>query len=168
MEQTNLTTIFDGTFLAEILNFNGNFAEVAPTDDELMGEEEVGEMNDLEKAIFTVSQKKKEESDGLAESICGKKLEEMNDDGELDFYTELIRRKSTPEQLRKFLSLRAEYTCISKIMWVLIRNRIPLTKEGSTASLRPGWKIVNGMDKESMIEKLFDVVPFGLRKMTRR
>jgi len=141
--------IFSNTILDEISNFEGELVPIVLSRNQfLLFEREIDEMKDVEKTIFSLWARKHQEKFELLCKITGKDLGRM-DYGDLEeivigFVTEtdFINKK-------KLDSLQREVNLLYSLLWDLIRLRFG---EEITLDLRPGYKIVTGVDPNTMIE----------------
>lgn len=156
MENTNqIPEIFKGTFLEEVLNFSGEIPEITRDPDrKLMGETEIGSMNQLEKTLYALASQKKAQREAIVEAVCRKHPDKITDE-EIEMYQNIFDKQATPEQKSEHARLNKQEKQTWKIMWNLIKIRISGASDMPTIGIRPGYKIVMGVDVEDMLEGLF-------------
>ena len=150
--------VFEGTLLEEVMSYEGGFHEVGKPKEKLFSEKEIGSMTRLEKVLHALSHQRIQAHRDLMKQIAGEhNLGQENSARE-------ILEKATLEQNREQYKLVTEGVFLKKWMWDLIHLRFPEYGDISYA-LRPGHKIVAGMDEADMLEafseKPFKIIVFG-------
>lgn len=145
--------ILHGTFMQEILHFSGILREVSASQTTLMREESFGEMNEMEKILFTLSNQKMEKVKEITKSICGSDFENVSGK-EHAKYRKIFSEKVTLEQKTEIKKLECESENMGKIMWAMIKLRIPEANEPPSLLLKPGYKIVGGIDLDRVMEEM--------------
>jgi hypothetical protein len=143
MKQNQKNNIFAGTFLGEVAKIlaKGKFTE--PDEPVAEGEEVIGEMTLLEKAVFHLVDAQMKE----AQKIC-----EGCDDTEED---------KQSERCRGLQRLTARLKILSELRWALIRERLRIASD--SIGVRQGYKIVKLPAKKedaesSMNDSMNDII----------
>lgn len=139
------TSIFDGTILAKVLNFNGKIEFVIPHvfDHKLFNQRDIGVMNDLEKILYTLVVLKDREAKSVILNLFGESWIKMSRKQYEHAGYALLHLEENALCLQKYNTLSTEADCLNGIMWNLIRSRFPEITE-PWLGLRHDYKIVAG------------------------
>lgn len=150
------TEIFNGTLLAEVQNFTGDYIDAKLTTNKLFGETVITEMIDPEKVLMTLSARRLDEVYKIVETICGVNPHNMirNNTAEVTKYDRILVEKTTPEQAKQMFRLQYESKGFEKMMWTLLNDRIYKIKPGYASLkkvIRPGFKVAVESDIAAMM-----------------
>ncbi|MFA5934117.1 MAG: hypothetical protein WC795_02765 [Candidatus Paceibacterota bacterium] len=148
------TAILDGTILATIVNFKGNFKEINPCESTFISEREIGEMTEVEKTILTIKSLQIDETKKIIEKIIGKNPEEAKSPKERRELFDLLDKKTSDEQKQELFRLRGETKALTDLMWTLIKLRIPAAYDAPSLELRPGYKIIGGISEDAAMHMM--------------
>lgn len=143
------TSIFDGTILAKVLNFNGKLKFVIPhvSDRKLFDQRDIGGMNDLEKILYTLVVLKDREVKSIILNLFGESWIKMSRKQYEHAGYELLHLEENALCLQKYNTLSTEADCLNRVMWELIKSRFPEITE-PWLGLRHDYKIVAGYTEE--------------------
>lgn len=153
------TNIFSNTLLEEVMNFKGDIIPIPKNEKKLIGEKEIGEMTQVEKVLSTLCDMRMDSARGKITKICGVDLTNLSEEEQEKQFL-LLNKKSTKEQREEIKKLNRESEFFKDLMWMMIKARISSNAPG--LSLRPGFKIVEGMSESRIMEELFSGFPGGM------
>jgi hypothetical protein len=145
--------MFDGLPLADVLSFTGDFAVVKnDPEDVLMREEDLGQMSDFEKKLYTIVLRRKEESNQLINTICGTDLSKITDEKDQKAQEKKLNKNATPEQKKQLILFRKDIKFLNNLMWASIKYRVPGADKVPSLILSEGYSITGGIDLDLVAE----------------
>lgn len=142
--------IIAGTIFEEIKNFKGELIDIQTdplSDIPLKTKKVIGEMNLLEKRIYTLAIRKKFEAEDLFFKVCKRRSKSKKlTKNELSETTWIRKSTSKEEDLRT--RLMVEFGCIQNITLFIVKMRFCLVKNEFGIALLPGFKVVQYKPQE--------------------
>ncbi len=154
-----MTSIFDDTLLAQVLNFNGELIPVSVDVPRkpLIKEDEFGELSTLEQVIYTLYRLKMKEREELIAEVAEVSSADLKEDWQ--FYAQVFQEKAQPAERELVSTLFSQAKFFENLLWALVKLRIPgLVNGKTTVYLNPGYKIIAGVDFSQILGSMF---PFG-------
>lgn len=142
-----MNNIFDDTILAEVLNFDGVFADIVEQKYHLINAKNYGQMSQLEKILYTLYVLRMKEQEILGESIA--KIPYPKDPDGLDNFFAVLQNKAqtaNKEDIALYNLLGEEAKFFFGLLGQMVRRRIhEITPDMSTYFVS-GYQIVSGHD----------------------